>query len=278
MNSHTEDIKFVEWLKQDGLFDYYHQNPHQQDEIYNDYLKEKEYIPEEFIDFWVDWMSRNPTLAKEKYPILMKGIEQRIQQTPRFLFALLIQKLPDFIVEWKQEAKVKLPKQREAAYKSFIDIIENILYRYSYQSKEEQQALNEVKPFLIEHLEDLKKELHPVELNSLTKENSRTKDFIFNQFSKMDSQGIDFAFRSQEDYEIFQNALVDYFEKEHCKVPKEIRMRLRTKTRVSQVLYSIYNECGKSPLSSDYKFISIVRSLDVYKDQSDKDIVKSIQR
>ena len=32
---------FIEWLKQDDLFDHYNANPDQQDSIFNDYQREK---------------------------------------------------------------------------------------------------------------------------------------------------------------------------------------------------------------------------------------------
>ncbi|GAG94491.1 unnamed protein product, partial [marine sediment metagenome] len=97
------DKDFEKWLKQDELFEYYNANPEQKADIYKDYQREKEHIELKNIDEWVKWMCNNPELAEKHYPILMRGLKDRIQNAPTFQTANIIQNLPEHFTTWKNE-------------------------------------------------------------------------------------------------------------------------------------------------------------------------------
>jgi hypothetical protein len=149
---------FEKWLRQDELFEYYESNPEQQESIFNDYRREKEYIKPQNINEWV-WMTRNPELAEKHYPELMQGLTQRIKNSEPFVTALIIQELPDHFPKWKTEADQYFGIKRTKMIQSYIDLIKVVLVDYESPSEIEQQGVESVRPELTELLEYWEKEL-----------------------------------------------------------------------------------------------------------------------
>ncbi len=153
------DKDFKKWLKQDELFEYYNSNPEQQADIYKDYQREKECIKRENIDKWIEWLCNNPELAERHYPLLVNSLKERIQNTPPFITANIIQSFPKHFTTWKAEINSHSGKYREKKIKEQITLLNSVLYEYKYPTEIEQEAVESLRPYLTEQLEYWKGEL-----------------------------------------------------------------------------------------------------------------------
>jgi len=151
--------EFEKWLKRSKLFEYYIANPKQQEDIYKDYQREKEYFKLENIDEWVKWLCNNPELAERHYPLLVNSLKERIQNTEPFLIANMIQNLPEQFTIWKTEINNHSGNYREKKIKEHITLLNGVLNEWEYPTEIERQAVVSVSPYLIEQLEFWKREL-----------------------------------------------------------------------------------------------------------------------
>ena len=151
--------EFEKWLKRNELFEYYIANPKQQEDIYKDYQREKEYFKHENIDEWVKWLCNNPELAEKHYPLLVNSLKERIQNTEPFLTANIIQNLPEQFTIWKTEINNHSGNYREKKIKEQITLLNGVLNKWEYPTEIERQAVVSVRPYLIEQLKFWKREL-----------------------------------------------------------------------------------------------------------------------
>ena len=169
------DKDFEKWLKQDELFDYYKTNPERQDEIFKDYQREKEYINPENIDEWVKWLCNNPELAEKQYPLTVNNLKERVQNTEPFLSANIIQNLPENFILWKTEIDNHNGKYREKKIKEQITLLNGVLNKWKYPTEIEQQAVESVRPYLVEQLEYWQKELKALPPQQTLNENETVR-------------------------------------------------------------------------------------------------------
>jgi len=153
------DKDFEKWLKQDELFEYYNANPEQQADIYEDYQREKEYIePKKKVE-WVKWMVQNPEMAEKYYPLLVRGLKDRIKGSTHFETANIIQEIPQNFHIWAPEINKLSGKYREKEIKEYITLLNDVLHEWQFSTEIEQQAVESVRPYLTEQLEYWNNEL-----------------------------------------------------------------------------------------------------------------------
>ena len=274
------DKDFEKWLKQDELFDYYKTNPEQQDEIFKDYQREKEYINPENIDEWVKWLCNNPELAEKQYSLTVNNLKERVQNTEPFLSANIIQNLPENFIVWKTEINNHNGKYREKKIKEQITLLNGVLNEWQYPTKIEQQAVESVRPYLVEQLEYWESELKNLPPQSIDKQQNRTKQLIVETFENMDKKGWQYAFSTEQDYNLFTNLLTNFFEYKDYSIPETaIQLKRSCKTKVAKALGEIHKELSnENKLSTDTEYFNIIRVLSHFQNEKERDLYKALTR
>jgi len=274
------DKDFEKWLKQDELFDYYKTNPEQQDEIFKDYQREKEYINPENIDEWVKWLCNNPELAEKQYSLTVNNLKERVQNTEPFLSANIIQNLPENFIVWKTEINNHNGKYREKKIKEQITLLNGVLNEWQYPTKIEQQAVESVRPYLVEQLEYWESELKNLLPQSIDKQQNRTKQLIVETFENMDKKGWQYAFSTEQDYNLFTNLLTNFFEYKDYSIPETaIQLKRSCKTKVAKALGEIHKELSnENKLSTDTEYFNIIRVLSHFQNEKERDLYKALTR
>lgn len=274
------DKDFEKWLKQDELFDYYKTNPEQQDEIFKDYQREKEYINPENIDEWVKWLCNNPELAEKQYSLTVKNLKDRVQNTEPFLSANIIQNLPENFIVWKTEINNHNGKYREKKIKEQITLLNGVLNEWQYPTKIEQQAVESVRSYLVEQLEYWESELKNLPTQPIDKQQNRTKQLIVEAFENMDKKGWQYAFSTEQDYNLFTNLLTNFFEYKDYSIPETaIQLKRSCKTKVAKALGEIHKELSnENKLSTDTEYFNIIRVLSHFQNERERDLYKALTR
>jgi hypothetical protein len=107
-----------------------------------------------------------------------------------------------------------------------------------------------------------------------------TKNLIINELNKIDkNKGWNYAFRSENDFELFVNLLTKYFTHSDYNLPKEIiKLKINTKTRFAASLKSLYNELSDIPFKSNVKYFEIIRTLNHFERLNDNEIYKALNK
>lgn len=138
--------RFEEWLRKDDLFEYYHQNPSQQEGIFKDYLHERAFSD---IDSWIEWVICNPELAEERFPELIQGKTERIKRRPPFFAAVIIQKLPESFPKQIAEIEKQYGQTKQKSIQRQIDLI-NLVTERDYGDEIIERAVESVRDELVE--------------------------------------------------------------------------------------------------------------------------------
>lgn len=232
------------------------------------------------IDEWVEWMTRNPELAEKYYPEIMQGLTERIKSSEPFLTALIIQKLPDHFPNWKTEAEKYLCIKRKKMIQGYIDLIKAVLIEYEYPSEIEQKAVESVRAELTEQLEYWNNELKALPPQPISVNESRTKKVIFETITNIDKQGWQYAFFSEQDYNLFTDLLTNFFEYKPYTLPETIIQLKRTcKTKVAKALGEIHKELSnENKLRTDTKYFQLIRVLSHFEKETKEDLYKALTR
>ena len=140
--------EFKVWLTQDDLYEYYFKNPKQQQSIYEDYQREQVFKD---LESWIEWMSKNPELAKKYFPDFTAQLEERIRKLPPHQTANIIQKLPENFFIWKADIDKLFGKTKTKKIKEQIQLLEMVL-NLEFETEIEQQAFESVRDELTEQL------------------------------------------------------------------------------------------------------------------------------
>lgn len=232
------------------------------------------------IDEWVEWMTRNPELAEKYYPEIMQGLTERIKSSEPFLTALIIQKLPNHFPNWKTEAEKYLCIKRKKMIQGYIDLIKAVLIEYEYPSEIEQKAVESVRAELTEQLEYWNNELKALPPQPISVNESRTKKVIFETITNIDKQGWQYAFFSEQDYNLFTDLLTNFFEYKPYTLPETIIQLKRTcKTKVAKALGEIHKELSnENKLRTDTKYFQLIRVLSHFEKETKEDLYKALTR
>lgn len=134
---------------------------------------------------------------------------------------------------------------------------------------DEKRFIDEVTP-IVEALPP-----QPISVNE-----SRTKKVIFETITNIDKQGWQYAFVSEQDYNLFTDLLTNFFEYKPYTLPETIIQLKRTcKTKVAKALGEIHKELSnENKLSTDTKYFQLIRVLSHFEKETEGDLYKALTR
>tara|TARA_B100000767_G_scaffold87040_1_gene83654 strand:+ start:800 stop:1672 length:873 start_codon:yes stop_codon:yes gene_type:complete len=150
--------EFEKWLRQIDLLEYYQNNPEQQQSIFNDYKSDLEYIDPKYHNEWFTLIDKDIEWVKTNYPETMKGLDERIKEWPPYVTAAHIHQIPEVFTKWKTNIDNYLKSTIDKDIRAFSKLIDLILYRLEFNSDVVNNAVNKIKPELLE-MEDYLKRL-----------------------------------------------------------------------------------------------------------------------
>lgn len=109
---------------------------------------------------------------------------------------------------------------------------------------------------------------------------SRTKKVILETINNMDKQGWQYAFVSEQDYNLFTDLLTNFFEYKPYTLPKtKIQLKRTCKTKVAKALGEIHKELSnENKLSADTKYFHLIRVLSHFEKEPEGDLYKALTR
>jgi hypothetical protein len=157
----TESMKvtpkeFEKWLKQNNLHAYYLQNPEQHQALYEDYQRSQAF---EDIDEWIKWYVQNPKMAERHFPHFTASLERRVKESPPYMTANLIQKLPENHYIWKSDIEKLDGRTKQKKVEEQIELLDFLLNKVQFETEIEQEAVESVRDELEEQLKFWKNEL-----------------------------------------------------------------------------------------------------------------------
>jgi hypothetical protein len=155
---------------------------------------------------------------------------------------------------------------------------------YVNSSKDEEQRYRKIlkewfadEKRFIDELTPLAKALpyQPISVNE-----SRTKKVIFETITNIDKQGWQYAFVSEQDYNLFTDLLTNFFEYKPYTLPETtIQLKRTCKTKVAKALGEIHKELSnENKLSTDTKYFQLVRTLSHFEKETEGDLYKALTR
>jgi hypothetical protein len=115
----------------------------------------------------------------------------------------------------------------------------------------------------------------PISINE-----SRTKKVIFETINNIDKQGWQYAFISEQDYNLFTDLLTNFFEYKPYTLPDTtIQLKRTCKTKVAKALGEIHKELSnENKLSTDTEYFKIIRVFSHFKNETEGDLYKALTR
>lgn len=109
---------------------------------------------------------------------------------------------------------------------------------------------------------------------------SRTKKVIYETITNIDKQGWEYAFVSEQDYNLFTDLLTNFFEYKPYTLPETIIQLKRTcKTKVAKALGEIHKELSnENKLSTDTKYFQLIRVLSHFEKETKQGLYKALTR
>lgn len=111
-------------------------------------------------------------------------------------------------------------------------------------------------------------------------ETNDTKNVITEHFNAMDNNSYKYAFKIEQDFNVFINILTNHFEYKEYSLPENtIQLKRGCKTKLAATLGKIHSELGNvDKFSSDIEYFKIVKCLSHYTDLSNDELYKSLTR
>jgi len=108
----------------------------------------------------------------------------------------------------------------------------------------------------------------------------RTREFICDKFEAMHTNGWQYAFKDENDYNTFVEILSDFFVNESCIIPENIiNLNRNTKTRLARTLNEIYNYSKDDGAKiHDSKFYDLVRCLNHFEKLNNIEIYNAMTK
>ena len=115
----------------------------------------------------------------------------------------------------------------------------------------------------------------PISINE-----SRTKKVIFETITNIDKQGWQYAFVSEQDYNLFTDLLTNFFEYKPYTLPETtIQLKRTCKTKVAKALGEIHKELSnENKLSADTNYFQLIRVLSHFEKETEGDLYKALTR
>jgi hypothetical protein len=155
---------------------------------------------------------------------------------------------------------------------------------YVNSSKDEEQRYRKIlkewfadEKRFIDEVTPIVKTLPPQPINI---NESRTKKIIFETLTNIDKQGWQYAFVSEQDYNLFTDLLTNFFEYKPYTLPETtIQLKRTCKTKVAKALGEIHKELSnENKLSTDTKYFQLIRTLSHFEKETEGDLYKALTR
>jgi len=250
----------------------------------NPFDKEREDL-KNYPDVWVEWLCKNPELAEEYYPKTTANLKDRITNTPDYLYATIIQRLPDQLPVWKKEVEQLFGKTREKKIAQYIELIDLALNAERDPRAIIQQAVQSVYSELTEQLEYWLSQLGKSQdtKTKLTSDNYpdklSTKQKVENAFAFMKEsdprQHVNIL--EDEDYRNLINCVTYYFENGFS-VPKIDRPIQNVNTSKGNIVFTfkrLFKRENPTKTFPDSLFFLIIACFHEYRDDSISNLKKT---
>lgn len=173
----------------------------------------------------------------------------------------------------KIKLELVLNERKMKLKQGYVNSSQNEEHRYRKILKEwfadEKRFIDEVTP-LVKALPP-----QPININK-----SRTKKVIFETINNIDKQGWQYAFVSEQDYNLFTDLLTNFFEYKPYTLPETtIQLKRTCKTKFAKALGEIHKELSnENKLSSDINYFKIIRALSHFEKETQGDLYKALTR
>jgi hypothetical protein len=173
----------------------------------------------------------------------------------------------------KIKMELVLNERKMKLKQGYVNSSEDEEQRYREMLKEwfadEKKFIEEVTPIV--------KALPP---QSISVNESRTKKVIFETITNIDKQGWQYAFVSEQDYNLFTDLLTNFFEYKPYTLPETIIQLKRTcKTKVAKALGEIHKELSnENKLSTNTEYFQLIRVLSHFEKEKEGDLYKALTR
>lgn len=173
----------------------------------------------------------------------------------------------------KIKLELVLNERKMKLKQGYVNSSQNEEHRYRKILKEwfvdEKRFIDEVTP-LVKALPP-----QPININE-----SRTKKVIFETINNIDKQGWQYAFVSEQDYNLFTDLLTNFFEYKPYTLPETtIQLKRTCKTKFAKALGEIHKELSnENKLSSDINYFKIIRALSHFEKEKQGDLYKALTR
>ncbi len=109
---------------------------------------------------------------------------------------------------------------------------------------------------------------------------NRTKKIIVDTFENMDKKGWQYAFSTEQDYNLFADLLTNFFEYNPYTLPETtIQLKRTCKTKVAKALGEIHKELSnENKLSTDTEYFQLIRVLSHFEKEMEGDLYKALTR
>lgn len=113
----------------------------------------------------------------------------------------------------------------------------------------------------------------------IDKEQNRTKKVIAETFENMDKKGWQYAFVTEEDYNLFADLLTNFFEYKPYTLPETTTLKRACKTKVAKALGYLHKELSnENKLSTDTNYFQLIRVLSHFEKETEGDLYKALTR
>ena len=166
-----------------------------------------------------------------------------------------------------EDVQNPLMKNRKKTNKYFISKLESLLHIYQVNHEKFGESKEPIKNNGLPP--------QPISINE-----SRTKKVIFETLTNLDKRGWQYAFVSEQDYNLFTDLLTNFFEYKPYTLPNTIiKLKRSCKTKVAKALGEIHKELSnEKKLSNDTEYFKIIRVLNHFKNETAGDLYKALTR
>ena len=208
---------FEKWLKKEivdneNFYQYYIDNPDQQEDIHKQYEIDTASKEQES---WLEWSVRNPELAKREFPNMINDLEIRISNSEPYVTALIIQKIPEGFVKRKNEFDQQLGIKRKKLIQEYINLISYALNFRDNSPEIEREAVLNVQEELIEELEYWQEKLSEITIKqtkTINANNNRSES-IKSSIDKWLYEFLENDTLDKVNYNLLSDSLIHYLDK-----------------------------------------------------------------
>lgn len=178
---------------------------------------------------------------------------------------------------WEQH-KETFFSQRMATYKESYTLQEKIKLELSTLEK---LLINKTDNQIIkDRYKDYLEQIKALPPQPIDVRKNRTKKVIVETFENMDKKGWEYAFTSEQDYNLFTDLLTNFFEYKGVSIPETvIQLKRGCKTKLAKSLGEIHKELSnENKLTTDTEYFKLIRVLSHFENEKQIDLYKALTR